>query len=40
MVIVVKSNLFVGESKVMLFKISGDLEELKDISIEYYYIML
>ena len=40
MAIAAKSNLPVGESKVMLFKISGDLEEPKDISIEHYYTML
>lgn len=39
MVIGVKSSLFVGESKVMLFKIKGDFIKLSGISIEYYYIM-
>lgn len=39
LVIGVQSKLFGGESKVMLFKISGNFEELSGISIEYYYIM-
>lgn len=40
MAIAAKSSLPNGESKVMLFKISGNLEEPSGISIEHYYTML
>lgn len=40
MAIGAKSSLHEGESKVMLFKISGNLEEPSGISIEHYYTML
>lgn len=38
--IAAQSKLYGGESKVMLFKISGNLEVPSRISIEHYYTML